>query len=71
MHSATYLNAASNVLLWTSTVVDLLSDPLKVIVNQNGIKLNSELGEYSIAGSSVVINPLTHFAGSDYRVEIL
>jgi len=71
MHSATYLNAASNVLLWTSAVVDLPSDPLKVIVYMNGIKLNSELGEYSVAGSSVTINPLTHSAGSDYRVEIL
>lgn len=37
-------------------------------VFQNGQKLSEGLGQYAVVGSTVEVNPLTHFDGSNYEI---
>jgi hypothetical protein len=70
-----YVNQSGNVLTVTVNGGSLPTPyPARVWVFMNGQKLNQGIGQYTLqpdtapGQSTVTINPLTHFPGSDYQV---
>jgi len=68
-------NQATNVLTVTVNAGQLPTPyPARVWVFQNGVKLNQGVGQYTLqpdtspGQSTITINPLSHFEGSDYQV---